>query len=128
MERRTEEWFRQSDYDLNTAEYMFQGGRYMYAVFMCHLAIEKALKGLYYEKLLNFPPKTHSLVYLLNALGIKPPAVPGKFIIRIGEASIPVRYPEDLAQAQQAYTETVTKGLLAMTKDTIVWIKAQLPK
>ena len=29
---------------MDTAAYMFRGGRYMYTVFMCHLAIEKALK------------------------------------------------------------------------------------
>jgi len=24
---------------------MYEGGRYFYAVFMCHLSVEKALKG-----------------------------------------------------------------------------------
>ena len=49
MEKRTEEWLRQSDYDMDTALYMYEGGRFIYAVFMCHLAVEKTLKGLYYE-------------------------------------------------------------------------------
>ncbi len=57
MEKQTQEWLNQSDYDMDTAEYMHQGGRHIYAVFMCHLAIEKALKGLYYEKRLEFPPQ-----------------------------------------------------------------------
>jgi len=30
----SDEWLKQSDYDMETAEYMFQGGRYFYAVFM----------------------------------------------------------------------------------------------
>lgn len=30
----------------------------MYTVFMCHLSLEKALKGLYAEKLGKEPPKT----------------------------------------------------------------------
>ena len=46
MEKRTEEWLRQSDYDMDTALYMYEGGRFIYAVFMCHLAVEKTLKGL----------------------------------------------------------------------------------
>lgn len=29
MEKRTEEWFKQSDYDMDTAEYMHNGGRQM---------------------------------------------------------------------------------------------------
>jgi HEPN domain-containing protein len=101
MEKRTEEWLWQSDYDMDTADYMFQGGRYVYAVFMCHLAVEKALKGFYFEKRREIPPRSHSLMYLLSAVGIVPPEKPGKFITRLSEASIPTRYPEDLARVQQ---------------------------
>lgn len=79
MEKRTQEWFRQSDYDMDTAEYMFQGGRYLDVVFMCHFSIEKALKGLYFEKLREIPPKVHNLVYLLKKIDIKPPEKPGVY-------------------------------------------------
>ena len=47
---------------------MFKEDRYFYAIFMCHLAIEKALKGLYQLKLEQVPPKTHNLIYLLDSL------------------------------------------------------------
>jgi len=29
MEKRTKEWLLQADYDIETAEYMFEGGRYL---------------------------------------------------------------------------------------------------
>lgn len=44
--KRAQEWLRQSLYDMKTAEAMFIGKRYIYAVFMCHLSIEKVLKWL----------------------------------------------------------------------------------
>ena len=66
MNKKYLEWLRQADYDIETAEFMFNGGRYFYSIFMCHLAIEKALKGLYQFKLEQVPPKTHNLVYLLD--------------------------------------------------------------
>jgi HEPN domain-containing protein len=47
MSKRHLEWLKQADYDLDTAEFMVSGKRYFYAVFMCHLSIEKAIKGLY---------------------------------------------------------------------------------
>ena len=50
MSKTPEEWLRQAEYDMDTATYMFDGGRYFYMVFMCHLSIEKALKGLYQKK------------------------------------------------------------------------------
>ncbi|MGV8073283.1 MAG: HEPN domain-containing protein [Syntrophobacteraceae bacterium] len=88
MEKQTKEWLTQSDYDMDTADYMQHGGRHMYAVFMCHLAIEKALKALYYEKHRKFPPKSHNLIYLLNEIGIKPPEAQGKFIVKLSEAIV----------------------------------------
>lgn len=47
MAKDAEEWLRQAEYDLDTADAMYTTGRNFYAIFMCHLAIEKALKGLY---------------------------------------------------------------------------------
>ncbi len=44
MAKRPAEWLAQADYDIETAELMISGGRHFYAVFMCHLAVEKALK------------------------------------------------------------------------------------
>jgi len=125
MEKRTQEWLQQSDYDMDTAEYMYQGGRYLYVVFLCHLAVEKALKGLYFERRREIPPKSHNLLYLLNTLGIVPPEKPGKFFAKPSEASIPTRYPEDLAKVQQLYTAGVVKDILAATKETIAWIRTQ---
>jgi len=126
MERRTEEWLRQSAYDMDTAAYMHKGGRHIYAVFMCHLAIEKALKELYYEKRRDIPPKSHNLIYLLNEIGIKPPTEPGRFIVKLNEVSVPTRYPENLTKLQQVYSETVVKDILSKGKELITWIKRQL--
>ncbi|MBE0638943.1 MAG: HEPN domain-containing protein [Bacteroidales bacterium] len=47
------EWFFQSDYDLETAEDMFESGRMVYCIFMCHLSLEKALKGLFMKERVN---------------------------------------------------------------------------
>jgi HEPN domain-containing protein len=71
MKKNSQQWINQAEYDLNTAEYMFDGGRFFYSVFMCHLSIEKALKGLYFEKTGKIPPKVHNLIYFLNQLKIR---------------------------------------------------------
>jgi HEPN domain-containing protein len=126
VEKRTEEWLRQADYDIDAAEYMFQGGRYLYAVFMCHLAVEKALKGLYFERRKEFPPKSHSLAFLLSEIGVKLPEGHGRFIVKLSEASIPTRYPENLAKVQKEFTATIVEDILTSGKEVISWIKAQL--
>jgi HEPN domain-containing protein len=125
MEKRTEEWLKQSDYDMDTAEYMHKGSRYIYAVFMCHLAVEKSLKGFYYEKLKEMASKSHNLILLMNKIEIKPPENFGKFIIRLNESSIPTRYPESLAKLNQIYDEEVSKEIIHQAKEFIKWIKKQ---
>jgi len=120
------EWIKQADYDLDTAKYMFNGGRYSYTVFMCHLAIEKAIKGLYAHKTGKIPPKTHNLVHLLFQLGIKPEKHIAKAIAILNEANIAARYPESLEVLQKNYTEPVTSDILKQSEEVIKWIRRQL--
>jgi HEPN domain-containing protein len=108
---------------MNTAEFMFDGSRYFYAVFMCHLSIEKALKGFYYEKLKNVPPKVHNLVYLLNKIALIPPEPLSRFIVKLNEANIATRYPEDLGELQKNYTEKVVKDIILKSREVLTWIK-----
>ncbi len=59
----TKNWMDLSDYDLETARHMLATGRYLYVIFMCHLALEKMLKACYTEATQSIPPKTHDLIY-----------------------------------------------------------------
>jgi HEPN domain-containing protein len=126
MDDKTREWIIQAEFDIETAEYMFQGGRHFYAVFMCHLSLEKALKGIYCKKLQDVPPKVHNLVFLINKTGISPPETLGKFIVKLNEANIATRYPESLEKLQKAYTKTITSEIILNTKEALAWIKQQL--
>lgn len=44
------EWMKQARYDFDTAQAMFESGRYIYAVFMSHIAVEKAIKGIFAQR------------------------------------------------------------------------------
>ena len=66
-----EEWYLQADYDYETAEAMFNSGRYIYTIYMCHLSLEKVLKGLLLKKANSFPPKTHNLLYLIDKIQLQ---------------------------------------------------------
>jgi HEPN domain-containing protein len=125
MDKKVAEWLKQADYDMDTAEFMAKGGRYIYAVFMCHLAIEKALKGLYLHNLRETPPKTHNLVYLLNRIGLRPDAGKSGVIATLNEANIATRYPDDIDRLQSKYTQEITSEILARTKEILAWIRAQ---
>ena len=126
MDKRILEWLKQADYDMDTADFMCKGGRYFYAVFMCHRAIEKALKGLYQQNLQETPPKTHNLIYLLNKIGLRPDEDRGRIITRLNEANIATRYPDDIDKLQSNYTKEITAQILTQAKEALEWIKQQL--
>lgn len=128
MAKGHEEWLTQSDYDIKTAEAMFVARRYIYVVFMCHLSIEKVLKGLYQKKLGTVPPKVHNLLFLIEAVGLTLPDDLYEAVFSLNRASIPTRYPEDLKQMQKNYPRRKTETLLVQSKEVLKWLKKELRK
>ncbi len=43
-EEKVKYWLDLVDYDLDTVETLYNGGRWLYVAFMCHQVIEKVLK------------------------------------------------------------------------------------
>jgi HEPN domain-containing protein len=62
MKQTTLNWLRGAEYDIQTAESLLKTRRYIYVVFMCHLAVEKTLKAIIAETVTIAPPRTHQLV------------------------------------------------------------------
>ena len=122
---RHEEWYFQSDYDLDTAVDMLKTGRMVYCVFMCHLSLEKALKGLLIKKTGEFPSKTHNLIYFVDKIGLTLGDQDLEFILTLNKVSIPTRYPDDLRKLFSAYSKNLTESILSETKRLQTWIKAQ---
>jgi HEPN domain-containing protein len=120
-----EEWLRQANYDMDTAAFMFKGGRYMYTVFMCHLSLEKALKGLYAKTLGKEPPKTHNLLYLVEKMKLKIPEELHDFIATLDRVSVPTRYPDDLRRILKDYDKKKTKEVLDQSKKVLQWLSAR---
>ena len=122
-----EEWLLQAEYDIETAEAMFRSGRYSYTVFMCHLSIEKALKGLYAKVHKKDPPKTHNLLYLIELINsVEVFIVPdefGNFFKTLNEKSVPTRYPDMLYDILKEFKKTNTKQFVTEGKKVLKWIK-----
>jgi len=123
MRRDTQNWIALSDYDLETARHMLTTGRYLYVVFMCHLAIEKMLKAQVTEVTQTVPTKTHDLIYLVKKSGLALPQSYLEFVGKINNASIPTRYPEDLQQMLVQYPESIARDYLKMTEEVLEWLR-----
>ncbi|MBF0619484.1 MAG: HEPN domain-containing protein [Candidatus Omnitrophica bacterium] len=124
--KNVQEWLIQAAYDLDTARFMLSGGRNIYAIFMAHLALEKVLKAVYLHRFNDVPPKTHSLMLLLQRAGIHPPDTLGEFIADLDQSSVATRYPERLLALQTAYTNDVVVTILDRANEVMVWAKTML--
>jgi HEPN domain-containing protein len=124
-DKKYDEWFFQSDYNLDTAEAMFNTERYVYCVFMCHLSLEKALKGLLIKQTSEFPPKNHSLVFFVEKLNLKISEEYYSFLFTLNKISVPTRYPDDLRKLIIDLDKEKTISILENTKEVQKWIKMQ---
>ena len=122
MRRDTKNWLASAEYDIETATHMLATGRYLYVVFMCHLTLEKTLKAIAAEAQGRTPPKTHDLLYLVTLGNVKPSQEHLDFIGKVNNASLPTRYPEDLAKTVSVYPKNVAEHYLDKTKEVMAWL------
>ncbi|MFH1563288.1 MAG: HEPN domain-containing protein [Nitrospirota bacterium] len=71
VEKTVNYWRESAEYDLETANALFEKKRFPYALFMGHLALEKLLKGLFVKDNQSHVPWIHSLPILASKLKIK---------------------------------------------------------
>lgn len=116
-------WIASAEYDLETARHMLATRRYIYVVFMCHLAVEKMLKAHVAEVTHSIPPKTHDLIRLVKNASLELPEPYLDFVSKINAASVPTRYPEDLERAIKNYSEKLARDYLKQTEEVLQWLK-----
>ena len=126
MNKEVANWVASAKYDLDTAEVMYKSRRYIYVVFFCHLAIEKALKAVVTENTSQIPPKSHDLVMLAKLANIKFGAAQREFIGRLNTASVVTRYPEDISAIYKTYTRKLASESLVKARETVEWIISHL--
>lgn len=126
MDPQVKEWLEQSEYDLDTAKSLYRARRYLYTIFMCHLAIEKALKALVVKQTGKAPPKTHNLINLMKLANAALTDEQIKFVSRLSLAGVVTRYPEELKRAIAEYPRHVTRDYLNRTEEVVECLKHQI--
>lgn len=125
MRKEIENWWKQSDRDLETAEYNLVGKRYEASVFFCHQAVEKALKALLMEKEKVPDISTHSLLVLGKKVGL--PSELHSFLMELAPQYVLTRYPDASNEAPfELFDEKRAEYVFGKAEEVIVWIKKQL--
>ena len=116
MNSQVENWMNSACYDLETAEHMFSSKRYIYTVFMCHLAIEKILKANIQQKHKKNPSKIHDLTRLLFISDVNISEEQKIFLTEIGNLSVNIRYPEDFPALVRTFDKTRVERILLKSR------------
>lgn len=123
MKFATKNWIDTANYDLKTAEAMLKSRRYIYVVFMCHLATEKMIKAIISTETEGLPPKSHSLLYLSGKALVQFPEDLQEFIEQLDNVSVVTRYPEDLKKLSKEFNKSMTEKVLFLTRRTLRWLR-----
>jgi len=126
MRDETAEWITQAEYDIDTAQAMFEAGRYIYCVFMSHLAIEKSLKAMVVERLGEVPPKTHNLIYLLKLSKVELSNSQVRFLTQLNTAAVATRYPDELKMLIEQYPSSIAEKYLENAREMVKCLKLQV--
>jgi len=128
MEAKTKAWLDTAREDLNTAIYNFKGKHYLWAMFLCQQALEKAFKAVYFEQAGEVPPRKHDLVVLANLTNLASECDEARldFLRRLTVYYLESRYPDERADLAAKCTEQFTKEIVAKTEEIFTWLESKL--
>lgn len=120
MKEEVKKWWKYSESDINTADYLFQGKRYKDASFYCQQAIEKGLKALLLKKGRKII-KIHDLVKLARELDLSEELMKDCEILNI--VYVDTRYPDI---GTKKYIKKETLNDIKSAKKILKWIRKNL--
>jgi HEPN domain-containing protein len=119
-------WLYHAQYDLDTADVMYQGGRWVYVVFMCQQAVEKLCKGLYLLYIDDNVPRIHDISNLIRRFEDKLSETISEdsfnFFDRLTNFYLNDRYPEYQQSISSMVNEQSAKAILDKTKEVFKWL------
>ena len=120
-------WLERADYDLGTADAMLTSRRFIYAVFMCQQALEKALKALIASRGQDVPP-IHNLRRLAEAAKLMP-ELEVETIRRfdfLSQYYLNARYKVDIQELMRQVGEETACQFVDFTRERITWLTRKI--
>ena len=119
-------WMEQAHYDLDTARAMLNARKYLYVLFCCQQAVEKALKAIIVKRMSDFPPRLHNLLRLAEIAGVKMEPDREVFLGELSGYYIQTRYPEEIHSLARTLGHAISQDTLHKTGEVIEWLFSML--
>lgn len=120
MDKQVQDWRKQAEKDLDTAEYLFEGKRYKEASFFSQQTVEKCLKAVIIKKTGKLF-KIHDLVKLGQLAKLDPPFM--KYCEELTTVYIDARYPDT---GESEYSKEETKSDIEKAKSVLQWAEKNI--
>ena len=120
-------WQASAREDLETAEGLFQIGKYAHSLFFCHLTTEKMLKAVYTKQHDDAPPVLHHLVKLWKTITVSSDGPATEEILNeMSTFNVEARYDIFKQKLYKKATKEYTERFLTLTKEILSWLKTYL--
>ena len=120
-------WVSTAIDDLESIDYLFNGKKYVQALFFSHLSLEKILKALWVKHNdLNFPPKTHNLTYLFENSKIELSEDQTDFLQTMNVYQIEGRYPDYISMLHNTTTKQKAETIINESKKLFQCLQEKL--
>ncbi|NQT51684.1 HEPN domain-containing protein [bacterium] len=121
-----DEWVERAEYDIKTARAMLGAGRYLYVVFCCQQAVEKALKAIIALKTGAMPPRLHNLPALAERAGLDVGDDQAELLELLTRHYIESRYPEDRKRIASLVDKRLAESVLRRSEEMAEWLPSLL--
>jgi HEPN domain-containing protein len=119
-------WLQLAQYDLDSADTMYRGGRWFYVAFMCQQALEKLCKGLYNFYINDNVPKVHNIRFILSQIETKISTPVTDEIYNLVDTLsayyLNSRYPDFAGQSGLQINNDTAAYLLQKTREAFTWL------
>jgi HEPN domain-containing protein len=115
-------WLESAKHDLDTAQDLFDKGRYDWCLFIGHLVLEKILKGYYLRAAGNTPPFTHSLPYLAEKAGLNLSKEQLDLLEKATDFNLETRYPDKKLSFYRICTREFAEPYFNGIKEFYKWM------
>jgi HEPN domain-containing protein len=128
-EKQINYWLTSSSMDWQTANDIYHSDKnFHYCLFICHLTIEKLLKGIVVQKTNTFPPKSHNLTRLAELAVLNVTIEQIKLMEELNQFQLDTRYPDEKFTLYNKATKDFTTERISKVSELRQWLLNQLPK
>ena len=119
-------WVAGAKDSCDTAKFLFDGGRFMHALFFCHLTIEKMLKAIVVKKTGEHAPYDHNLAALLTLSGLDFSQEQINSINEINTFNISGRYDTYKMEFYKKATQDYSKKYFNEAMELYIWLLSKI--